>query len=78
MVQETLGGIHLPAPFTENIVRQIANIKPAAPMSSRPLNPNGALRGNSHFYFSNNGCLLSIPHPLSATLQFERPIGNDR
>ena len=39
MIQETLGSVHLPANFTENIMRQTANIKPATPVSSRPLVP---------------------------------------
>ncbi len=39
MVRETLGSVDLPTTFTENIVKQIANIKPAPPPNSKPLIP---------------------------------------
>ena len=39
MIQETLGSVHLPTTFTENIMRQIANIKPVSPTNSKPLMP---------------------------------------
>ena len=39
MIQETLGSVHLPANFTENIMRQIANIKLVSPTNSKPLMP---------------------------------------
>ena len=39
MVRETLGSVDLPMIFTDNIMRQVANIKPTAPVSSRPLIP---------------------------------------
>ena len=39
MIRETLGSIQLPANFTENIMRQVAEIKPVAPTSSKPLIP---------------------------------------
>ena len=39
MVRETLGSVDLPMTFTDNIMRQVANIKPTAPVSSRPLIP---------------------------------------
>ena len=39
MIRETFGSIQLPANFTENIMRQVAEIKPVAPTSSKPLVP---------------------------------------
>ena len=78
MIQETLGSVHLPANFTENIMRQTANIKPTTPMSSRPLVTGGTLCCNSHFYLSHNGCGFTIPRSFSETLQPERTIGNHR
>ena len=38
-VSETLGSVDLPTTFTESIMKQVANIKPAAPANSRPLIP---------------------------------------
>lgn len=38
MIRETLGSVHMPTTFTENIVRQIADIKPVS-SSSKPLIP---------------------------------------
>ena len=51
MVQETLGSVNLPTTFTENIMRQTANIKPAAPMSSRPLIPVALSAATAVFIF---------------------------
>ena len=39
MIRETLGSVKLPANFTESIMRQIADIKPIAPSSSKPIVP---------------------------------------
>ena len=39
MIQETLGSIHLPTTFTENIMKQVANIKPISPTNSKPFMP---------------------------------------
>ena len=39
MIRETLGGIQLPTNFTENIMRQVAEIKPIVPTSSKPIVP---------------------------------------
>ena len=39
MVRETLGSVDLPMTFTENIMKQVANIKPAPSTSSKPLIP---------------------------------------
>ena len=39
LVRETLGSVDLPMAFTENIVKQIANIKPAPSPNSKPFIP---------------------------------------
>lgn len=42
LVQETLGGVQLPANLTENIMRQVADVKPIPPPVAKPLLPWGA------------------------------------
>ena len=39
IVRETLGSVDLPTTFTENIMKQVANIKPAPSTNSKPLIP---------------------------------------
>ena len=39
MIQETLGSVHLPTTFTENIMKQVTNIKPIPPVNSKPFVP---------------------------------------
>ena len=39
IVRETLSSVDLPATFTDNIMRQVANLKPAPPTNSIPLLP---------------------------------------
>ena len=39
MIQETLGSVHLPTTFTENIIQRIATIKPVSPTNSKPFMP---------------------------------------
>ena len=39
MIRETLGSVQLPANLAENIMRQVADIKPVAPTSSPPIVP---------------------------------------
>ena len=51
MIRETLGSIHLPANFTENILRQVAEIKPVAPISSKPILPWAAATATTIFIF---------------------------
>ena len=51
LVRETLGGVSLPATFIDNITRQIANIKLAAPVSSRPLIPVALSAATAIFIF---------------------------
>lgn len=39
IVRETLGSVHLPTNFTENIIGQLVDIKPTPPTNSKPLIP---------------------------------------
>ncbi len=51
MVRETLGSVHLSTHFTENIMKQIADIKPVTPTSSRPLVPWAVSAATAIFIF---------------------------
>ncbi|MYC77767.1 sigma-70 family RNA polymerase sigma factor [Candidatus Poribacteria bacterium] len=51
LVSETLGSVDLPMAFTENIVKQIANIKPAPPTNSKPLIPWAISAATAIFIF---------------------------
>ena len=42
LVQEVLGGVQLPTNLTENIMRQVADVKPIPPPVAKPLLPWGA------------------------------------
>ena len=51
MIRETLGSVQLPANLTENIMRQVAEIKPVAPISSKPILPWAAATATTIFIF---------------------------
>ena len=51
MVRETLGSVDLPMAFTENIVKQVANLKPAPPTNSKPLIPWAISAATAIFIF---------------------------
>ena len=51
MIQEVLGSVHLPTNFTENIIRQVADIKPVSPTSSSPLVPWAITAATAIFIF---------------------------
>ena len=51
MIRETLGSVHLPTTFTENIARQIADIKPVSPSGSKPLIPVAVSAATAIFIF---------------------------
>ena len=51
MIRETLGSVELPANFTENIIRQVAELKPIAPTSSKPILPWAAATATAIFIF---------------------------
>ncbi|RKU34759.1 hypothetical protein C6496_19150 [Candidatus Poribacteria bacterium] len=51
MIRETLGSVYLPTTFTENVARQIADIKPASPSSSKPVIPVAVSAATAIFIF---------------------------
>ena len=50
-VRDTLSSVDLPITFTENIVKQIADIKPVAPTNSKPLIPWAISAATAIFIF---------------------------
>ena len=78
MIQETLGDVHLPVTFTEDITRQIADIKPAAPASSRPLIPVALSAATAIFIFLIMGIgsqyLLRFQKPYNLNAQSETTV----
>ena len=75
MIRETLGSVHLPTTFTENIMRQIADIKPARPTSSRPLVPVALSAATAIFIFLIMGVgsqyLVRFQKPYNLNAQSE-------
>ncbi len=51
IVGETLGSVDLPVTFTENIVKQVANLKPVTPTNSKPLIPWAISAATAIFIF---------------------------
>ena len=51
IVRETLGSVDLPITFTENIVRQVANLKPLPPANSKPFIPWAISAATAIFIF---------------------------
>ena len=51
MIRETLGSVQLPADLTENIMRQVAEIKPVAPTSGKPIVPWAVSAATAIFIF---------------------------
>ena len=78
MIRETLGSVQLPANFTENIMRQIADIKPIAPTSSRPLVPWAAAAATAIFIFLIMGVgseyLARFQKPYTVNAQSETTV----
>ena len=75
MIQETLGSVHLPTTFTENIMKQVANIKPAPPTHSKPLIPVAISAATAIFIFLIMGAgsqhLARFQKPYSLNSQSE-------
>jgi RNA polymerase sigma factor (sigma-70 family) len=75
MIQETLGSVHLPTTFTENIMKQVANIKPAQPTHSKPLIPVAISAATAIFIFLIMGVgsqhLARFQKPYSLNSQSE-------
>ena len=78
MIRETLGSVQLPANFTENIMRQIADIKPIAPTSSKPLVPWAISAATAIFIFLIVGVgseyLARFQNPYNVNAQSETTI----
>ena len=78
MIRETLGSVQLPANFTENIVRQIADIKPIAPTRSKPLVPWAVSAATAIFIFLIMGVgseyLARFQNPYNVNAQSETTI----
>ncbi len=78
MIQETLGSVQLPANFTENIMRQAAELKPAAPTSSKPLVPWAVSAATAIFIFLIMGVgseyLARFQNPYNVNAQSETTV----
>ena len=78
MIREILGSIQLPANFTENIMRQAAEIKPVAPTSSKPLVPWAVSAATAIFLFLIMGVgsqyLAHFQNPYNVNAQSETTV----
>ena len=78
MIQEILGSVQLPANFTENIMRQTAELKPIAPTSSKPLVPWAVSAATAIFIFLIMGAgseyLARFQTPYNVNAQSETTI----
>ena len=77
MIRETLGNVHLPPTFTENIRRQIADIKPAS-SSSKPLIPVALSAATAIFIFliigTESQYLVRFQKPYNLNAQSETTV----
>ena len=78
MIRETLGTVQLPANFTAQIMRQVSDIKPAVPMSSKPLVPWAAAAATALFIFLIMGVgseyLARFQQPYNVTAHSETTV----
>ncbi len=78
MIRETLGSVQLPANFTQNIMKQVANIKPTSPTSGKPLIPWIALGSAAILVIllmgASNQYLTRFQKPYSLETQSETSI----
>ncbi len=78
MIRETLGTVQLPVDFTAHIMRQVADIKPAAPTSSKPLVPWAAAAATALFIFLIMGVgseyLARFQQPYNVTAHSETTV----
>lgn len=78
MIRETLGSVHLPTTFTENITRQIADIKPVSPSGSKPLIPVAVSAATAIFIFLMMGVgsqyLARFQRPYNLNAQSETTV----
>ena len=75
MIRETLGSVRLSTSFTENITRQIADIKPVSPSGSKPVIPVAISAATAIFIFLMMGVgsqyLARFQRPYSLNAQSE-------
>ena len=78
MIRKTLGSIQLPANFTENIMRQVAEIKPVTPTSSKPIVPWAVSAATAIFIFLIMGVgsqyLARFQNPYNVNAQSETTV----
>ena len=78
MIRETLGSVQLPANFTENILRQVAEIKPVTPTSSKPIAPWAAATATAVLIFLIMGIesqyLARFQNPYNVNAQSETTV----
>lgn len=78
MIRETLGSVHLPTTFTENVARQIADIKPASPSGSKPVIPVAVSAATAIFIFLMMGVgsqyLARFQKPYNLNAQSETTV----
>ena len=78
MIRETLGSVQLPANLAENIMRQVADIKPAAPTSGKPIVPWAVSAATAIFIFLTMGIgsehLVHFQKPYNLNSQSEATV----
>ncbi len=78
MIRETLGSVHLPANFTESIIRQVAELKPVTPTSSKPIAPWAVSAATAIFIFLIMGVgseyLARFQNPYNVNAQSETTV----
>ena len=78
MIQDILGSVQLPANFTENIMRQVADIKPVAPTSGKPIVPWAACAATAILMFLIMGIgsehLVHFQKPYTLNSQSEATV----
>lgn len=78
MIQETLGSIHLPTTFTEQIIKQVGNIKPAPPTHGKPFLPWAISAATAVFIFLIMGAgsqyLSRFQQPYNLNAQSETTV----
>ena len=77
MIQEVLGNFQISTNLTENIMREIAKIKPVSPSVSKPWIPWGFSFVSTFLVILMMGFGTQCIVPFSATLQLRRNIGDD-
>ena len=78
MIRETLSSVQLPANLTENIMRQVADIKQVAPTSSKPILPWAATAATAILMFLIMGIgsehLVHFQKPYTLNAQSETTV----